>query len=575
MSVMPVLLLLITAEGLRRGRRAAWLACSMLNLTLFGLGVMLTVDAVGRPADQRVILGAGRHLFAWLSIGLPVLQPLLVFGLLVAVRHQFSIRAPDGTYREWARLVGSALCGTSAVYVLGSLLLMGGHGRPPELRQILVDLPLRFLPPGYLGGTEPAFVPVSQPAMALFEWTGPVFWAVVAVAGLGTFTHAHVASGGAQLDSVRALLRVDSGSSLGHMTTWPGHTYWFTCEGQAAVAYRVIARVAITTGGPIGTPVWHRRAMRGFVEHCRRQGWTPCWYSVTRPIADLANELGFGVLQVAEEIVLPLRGLTFTGRKWQDVRTAINRADRAGIVAQWCRYRDAPRWVADQIRTISEDWVAEKGLPEMGFTLGGLDELLDDDVRLLIAVDAERTVHGVTSWLPIHRDGQLVGWTLDFMRRRTDGFAGATEFLIASAALRFQQEATQFLSLSGAPLARVDRGHTIGPGQRLVDWAGRRLEPVYGFGSLFAFKAKFQPDYRPLFLCYPDPTSLPRIGNALVRAYLPRLRVREATQLARMVLRVRGRTRRPRRDTENVIIVAPGSPDSPSGERGRPSGAPG
>ena len=54
---------------------------------------------------------------------------------------------------------------------------------------------------------------------------------------------------------------------------------------------------------------------------------------------------------------------------------------------------------------LSEEWLAAKGLPEMGFTLGGLDELDDPAVRCLIAVDADGRVHGLTSWLPAHRDG--------------------------------------------------------------------------------------------------------------------------------------------------------------------------
>ena len=61
----------------------------------------------------------------------------------------------------------------------------------------------------------------------------------------------------------------------------------------------------------------------------------------------------------------------------------------------------------------------------MGFTLGGLDELDDPDVRCLIAVDADGTVHGITSWMPVYPDGRPVGWTLDFMRRRTDGHCPA------------------------------------------------------------------------------------------------------------------------------------------------------
>jgi lysylphosphatidylglycerol synthetase-like protein (DUF2156 family) len=229
--------------------------------------------------------------------------------------------------------------------------------------------------------------------------------------------------------------------------------------------------------------------------------------------------------------VLSLPDLTFTGKKWQDVRTALNKAAKAGISAEWIMYAHAPLAITDQVRAISEEWVADKGLPEMGFTLGGLDELADPEVRCLIAVDADRTVHGITSWLPVYRDGMAVGWTLDFMRRREGGFRGVMEFLIASAVQRFQAENAEFLSLSGAPLARLDRGRQPDAVQRLLDVSGRALEPVYGFGSLLAFKAKFQPEYRPLFLCYPDTAALPAIGLAIARAYLPELTARQSARL--------------------------------------------
>jgi lysylphosphatidylglycerol synthetase-like protein (DUF2156 family) len=254
-------------------------------------------------------------------------------------------------------------------------------------------------------------------------------------------------------------------------------------------------------------------------------------------MAEHVRGLGWSTVQVAEETVVALGGLAFSGRKWQDVRTALNRAGRAGITAEWLAWRDAPLAVTDQIRAISEEWVADKGLPEMGFTLGGLDELTDDEVRLLVAVDGDRTVHGVTSWLPVRRDGVTVGWTLDFMRRRGEGFRGVMEFLIASAALHAQDEGAEFLSLSGAPLARLDRGEPADALQRLLDVAGRSLEPVYGFRSLLAFKAKFQPEYRPLYLAYPDPTALPRIGTAIGRAYLPDVGPRQFGRLVRRVVR--------------------------------------
>jgi phosphatidylglycerol lysyltransferase len=150
----------------------------------------------------------------------------------------------------------------------------------------------------------------------------------------------------------------------------------------------------------------------------------------------------------------------------------------------------------------------------------------------------------VTSWLPVHRGGAVVGWTLDFMRRRASTPDGATavkgvmEFLIATAALRCRDEGAELLSLSGAPLARLDRGdEPSGALTQLLDVLGRALEPVYGFRSLLAFKAKFAPAYRPLHLLYPDPVALPAIARALGRAYLPELDARQGAQLARQLLR--------------------------------------
>jgi phosphatidylglycerol lysyltransferase len=338
----------------------------------------------------------------------------------------------------------------------------------------------------------------------------------------------------------RELMRRYGGSSLSYMTTWRGNQYWFTPDGETAIAYRVVATIALTVGDPIGPA--RVDAVRGFAEFCARNGWTPCLYSVDSETRDAVESIGWSAVQVAEDTVIELDTLSFTGKKWQDVRTALNNAGKAGITAEWCTYADAPFAITDQIRSISAEWVADKGLPEMGFTLGGLEELAGDGVRCLLAVDGDRTVHGITSWLPVYSDGEVIGWTLDFMRRRTHGFRGSMEFLIASAAQQLQAEGARYLSLSGAPLARLDRGERPRALQRVLDFTGQVLEPVYGFRSLFAFKAKFQPAYRPMFMAYPDSAALPRIANAVSRAYLPHLNARQGLKLAtKMIIRTRDR----------------------------------
>jgi phosphatidylglycerol lysyltransferase len=531
LSVMPVVLLLVAAEGLRRGRRAAWGLAVGLNLGLAALAVVLMTN----HAQQRIVLGAGAHPRSWIAILLPLVQPLLVVVLLLVTRARFHVRAPRGTYPALLRGTAGALVLAAAAYVALGLGLRDDFDPAPDVVDLLRDLPLRFVPPGYLVGIAPGFLPVDWAAVMLYEWIGPAVWLVLAAAALRTFLHSRPDSADTNLTRVRALVGEGAGGSLQYMATWPGHAYWFTPDGAAAVAHRVIGGVAVTTGGPVGSLDAVPRAVAGFAEYCREQGWTPCFYSVDTEVATAARELGWSIVQVAEETLLPLRELTFTGRKWQDVRTALNRAAKAGIVAEWTTFSAAPVAIIDQIRAISEEWVADKGLPEMGFTLGGLDELADDEVRLLVAVDADSSVHGLTSWLPVRRHGEIVGWTLDFMRRRSDerAFRGVMEFLIASAATSLKEEGAEYLSLSGAPLARLDRGEPMASLQKVLDAIGQRLEPVYGFRSLLAFKAKFQPEYRPLYLAYPDAAALPAIGNAIGRAYLPDLRPTQAAALAR------------------------------------------
>ncbi|WP_433272079.1 bifunctional lysylphosphatidylglycerol flippase/synthetase MprF [Actinosynnema sp. CS-041913] len=524
MSVMPALLLLVLAEGLRRGRRFAWWAALVLNVAMTGLIGWYVWDAV--VLDPSVTPGV------LVEYSIPFLLPLGIVVVLLTTRSHFPLATP--VRRFWTVTVGGFV-GLGALYVLGGWLARDQFVPRPGLVDLVTDLPTRFLPPGYLGLTPLPFRPDDLVAAVLFEYTGMVFWLVVLYALLRATWSARDVEDADAASRARELMVRHGGTSMSYMTTWRGNRYWFTPDGRAVVAYRVVATIALTVGDPIGPPDACRDAVRGFAEFCAHEGWTPCLYSISEGLRDEVAPLGWHAVQVAEDTVIPLADLRFTGKKWQDVRTALNKAAKQGVTAEWWRYADAPPALTDQIRSISAEWVADKGLPEMGFTLGGLAELSGEGVRCLIAVDADRTVHGVTSWLPVYVDGRIVGWTLDFMRRRGSAFAGSMEFLIASAAMTLKEEGAGFLSLSGAPLARLDRGGRPCGLQRVLDFMGQALEPVYGFRSLFAFKAKFQPVYRPMFMAYPDPAALPRIANAVGRAYLPGMNLRQGMRLARML----------------------------------------
>lgn len=536
LSLMPTLLLLALADGLRRGRRFAWWATIAVQIVLLMVGLAEFVERIGRETN----------LFSITRQVAPFLLPAMVLIMLMWFRRSFSVEAPPGTYRRSGRQITIAALVAMAVYVLGGLIVRNGFQPPAQAVDLLIDAPQRLVPPMILQWSVPRVVPDSAAATLLYEWVGIAFWLFVVVVVHRTFLRPALGPETAAAERARRMLITGTGGPLSWMTTWRGNRYWFTPDGRGYVAFRVIGGVALTTGDPIGPPERLRESLVQFAEYAAAHGWTPCFYSVAEESARIAEDVGWTAIRVAEETVLELGSLAFTGKKFQDIRTALNRAAKSDITAEWVRFGEASPELRNQIVVLSEEWVADKGLPEMGFTLGGLEQLDDPEVRCLVAIDAEGGVHGVTSWLPVFREGQVIGWTLDFMRRSSEGFRSSMEFLIASAARDLEAEGCEFVSLSGAPLATAvsddsperERQFVATVG-RLLDVVGRTLEPVYGFRSLLAFKAKFQPDYRPMFLIFPDEAALPSIGNAVSRAYLPEVTARQGLGFLRAMLAAR------------------------------------
>ncbi len=528
MSLVPALMVLVLAAGLRRGRRFAWGATLLFHLLFLVLGAFYAIDYY-RWAGENDLLDEG---FSWVAWLVPlVVLPVLIIVLLLVTRRSFTVRAPAGVYRRLARTVLGLAAALWALFAVVGSLFADQFSPPARFADLLWDFPIRLLPNGYLYIIEPDDQPDGAVGHLLVDWVPLLFWGVLLIGLLRSFVAARVLTEQQDRSRARAILERCGTASLSYLTTWDGNTYWFSADGASFVAYRVEGGVAITTGDPVGPATDLKSTVEQFVAFCNTQNWTPCLYSTTEAVRQVTDTFGWPSLQVAEETVLPLGTLAFTGKKFQDIRTAISRATKNGITAEWMSYPDAPLAIRDQIQAISEEWVSDKALPEMGFTLGGLDELDDRAVRCLVAVDQDRTVHGITSWMPCHRDGEPVGWTLDFMRRRTAGFKGVMEFLIGTAALDLQAEGAEFVSLSGAPLAQAEPGEQHTGVQKLLEVVGRTMEPVYGFRSLLRFKAKFQPAYRPLYLCYPESAVLPRIGLGISHAYLPTMTFGQAVRM--------------------------------------------
>ena len=585
LNQLSVIVMLVIGTGLIRGRRLAWWSALVVmgttglvnvwqmrlvadNYESHGGGWWL--DAFGSPATGTIdsvmfVLDAAGVCFPWTA----------AVAVVVVARRNFRIPSSAGTLGKLARRVLVSAGVSGALWIGGARLLRDGFTPHATWMRITAEWPLRYLPPFLGDNLAHALIPVDESTLNLSVWTGVVFWGGI----LLSLWRAFVAVPDPHAENSRikaaAILASGDGDHLSRMTLWKGNSYWFDPETGGYVAYRVHRAVAVTLGEPVlpkqaidravgdrgrggghageqcAGPVAERQRRRETTLQLRREvaarferfaslkGLRIAWYAVRGSFAGASAADGWHRVVVAEEAVVPTSLVAFKGKKFQDVRTARNRAKKENIHVEWIRWAAAGPAMADSIAALSEDWVADKALPEMGFTLGGIDELKDPDIELGVAVDDSGRVHGVTSWLPVHEDGEVAGVILDFMRRDADGFRPVVEYLIAEALIRAEAKGLPWISLSAAPLARSGAPDDLLA--EILDRVGASMEPLYGFRSLAFFKRKFHPTHVPWLLLYRDELALPAIGMAIGQCYLPQVGAGQLLHAAKVMAGDRSR----------------------------------
>src|SRR5215470_17571346 len=117
-QVAPALLLLLSAHGLRRGRRLAWWLAVAINLTVLGVSIWITYAV----ESYRSVYIAGLDAWAWaiLLAGEAMLLPVVTLIVLLVTRRRFDQTAGRRAVRKLTATVTTAL-GVSC----GAFLLFG------------------------------------------------------------------------------------------------------------------------------------------------------------------------------------------------------------------------------------------------------------------------------------------------------------------------------------------------------------------------------------------------------------------------------------------------------------------
>src|SRR5262249_20828514 len=208
----------------------------------------------------------------------------------------------------------------------------------------------------------------------------------------------------APLTDVERMRRAHARHSLAAFALQEDKHHLVLADRQALVGFAVRGSVALACGDPLAPDDAFVTAVAQYVDHCTAHGWTPCVYEASEERLPEYRRLGLRAFKVAAEAVLDLSEFTLAGGKRAGLRAMANKGRKAGLtVRRYGRGEAADPALDAQLVEISEEWLADKKLRELGFSLGRFSLEALDAAEGFVCLSGERVL-AFCSWLP-HRHG--------------------------------------------------------------------------------------------------------------------------------------------------------------------------
>jgi lysylphosphatidylglycerol synthetase-like protein (DUF2156 family) len=487
-------MLLALAHGLRRRKRVAW------NMA----AVILSVSAV---LDFTQTFNWNRSAVA-----------LVILAALFRRRRLFDARSDVSSFRFGVATAGVMFLllvsyGTVAIHGLGARGVFGDplswseafHGSVFTALQIKTEL-------NELAGREAAHFLHTIRLQGLFIG----FFALIMVLRpviLRKRTHSPE-----DFENVKRLVETYSDDPMAVFALLPDKHYYFEEGAEGVVAYALWWNVAVVLADPICRPDCREKLVHGFIRHCRSCDWKPVFYCSHYTHRDIYERVGFQLIRIAEEARLRVADFKLDGARFQNLRTARNKARKNGLVFGWYGGEGSvtDERMEQQLLDLSKDWLKRKRGGEMGFDLSSFDphEIREKGVATVCSPDGR--LEAFATW---HTYNHGRGRCLDLMRSRAET-RDVMDFLILEAIQSFRDQGIEEISFGSAPLANTSDPSEHSMHDRAIRLVFENLERFYGYKRLFFFKQKYQPCWEARYLACPCGTSLLLVGVAIAGVHL-------------------------------------------------------
>jgi lysylphosphatidylglycerol synthetase-like protein (DUF2156 family) len=275
-------------------------------------------------------------------------------------------------------------------------------------------------------------------------------------------------------------------------------------DRRSLIQYGIKRHHLVALGDPAYAAADLPRAIDGLRRFADGYNLTPVFYQVDEGHLHHYHEAGFRLLKLGESARVPLADFTLKGKAAEKLRSALNQGRRARLQFERLEQPlDETTW--QRLAGISETWLEDKRMAEIGFSLGSFDRSYLAQSPIAVV----RQDGGIIAFASLTDDfgrGQACG--IDLMRHLTDVPNGIMDFLFVNLLQQAHALGYRWFDLGMAPLSGVGRSPWSPRDERLLKLVYEFGNRFYNYKGLRHYKEKFHPQWRGMYLAYPRGRAL-------------------------------------------------------------------
>jgi lysyl-tRNA synthetase, class II len=303
----------------------------------------------------------------------------------------------------------------------------------------------------------------------------------------------------------RRLVQAHGNDSLAFFSLRRDKNYFFSPTRNSFLAYKVVAGVALVSGGPIGAHDEFRELLAEFRRVCHARGWRLALLGVHADHVPIAHAIGLRTIKLGDEAVVSPSAFTLEGRAVRKVRQSVARLERAGYTFEAVSAGDVDEDLRAELERVSDVWRGANA--ERGFSMAMDDPFREPETVFGLARNGD-TIGGFLHLVP-----SAAGYSLGAMRRDPASPNGLMEYLIVETLAWAREKGAAELSLNFCVFADV-LADPEGRLQHAARGALRVGDRVFQLERLLRFSRKFSPEWRPRYVCVERLTDLPLVAVA-------------------------------------------------------------